>query len=249
MNAMPTWTDRMVVAYLDEPPFFSPVPGSDPVGCDIELATTVLTELGVREVEFVLTTFEELIPGLRSQRWDLNSPMFVTAERAAVVDFSVPVWAASDSFIVRSDDRRDFTTYEAVAADGTVVLAVVAEQIQHAIALTAGVPPTRIVVFPTQDAAASAVIEGRVDASVSTAPGNSAYLQRAGDHRLISVGDNKGRGDAALGAFSFRKSMPDFVLAFDAALRTYLGSRHHLDMMNRYGFTEESLAPVLAARK
>jgi polar amino acid transport system substrate-binding protein len=245
-----SWKERVVVAYLDEPPFFAPLPDSDPVGCDIELVTTVLTDLDVGDVEFVLTTFEEMIPGLRSGRWTVNSPMFVTVHRATLVDFSVPVWAIGDGFIVRRDDLRDFSSYESIADDGTIVLAVVADQVQHDTAVTAGVPLERIVVFATQAEAARAVIAGGADASASTAPGNFAYLQRADDHRLTSVVD---RGDArqhnaAVGAFSFDKATPEFSSAFNTALRSYLGSEHHLDMMSRYGFGESDLAPVLRHR-
>ena len=115
-----TWRQRCLVAYLDEPPYFMPVDGAGPTGCDIELTGMVLGALGVRRVDFVLTTFGELIDGVRSRRWHINAPMFITAERSQRVRFSVPVWAATDSFIVRLNDVRDFTSYEAIAADDSI---------------------------------------------------------------------------------------------------------------------------------
>src|SRR5688572_5662677 len=104
------WRRCTVVAYLDEPPYFAPGPDGQPVGCDIELARTVLADLGVEQVTFVLTTFGELVPGVRERRWHLNVPMFITAERAESIRFSLPVWAANDGFIVRVDDRRDVSS-------------------------------------------------------------------------------------------------------------------------------------------
>jgi len=243
------WRRRTVVAYLDEPPFFSPTPGGDPIGCDIELTHTVLGVLGVERIEFVLTTFGELIPGLLDGRWHVNTPIFITAERAQVVDYSLPVWAAGDGFIVRAADGRDFSSYEAIAADGTVRLAVVTGQVQHTTASAAGVPPERIAEFADQDAAVGAVADGRVDAAVSTAPGNAAYLRRAADPRLIAVADSLAdrRGDVPLGAFSFRTESSDLSAAFDEALRHYLGTPAHLQMMGRYGFSVEDLRPALTA--
>ncbi len=241
------WSERCVVAFLDEPPFFSPVEGGSPVGCDIELTNMVLGALGVAEVEYVLTSFGELLEGVRTRRWHMNTPLFVTTERREMVRFSRPVWAAIDSFIVRRDDGRDFSSYEAIAADETVRLAAVSGQIQVDAALSAGTPSDRIVQFDDQDAAAKAVLDGRVDASVSTAPGNGAYLERLGSELLISVSDTRAsdRGGVPMGAFSFHHDSYGLADAFDEQLSLILGSEGHLSMMRRFGFDEASLRPAI----
>jgi hypothetical protein len=115
-----------------------------PTGCDVELAELVLAGLGVDDIEWVLVTFDELIPGVRSGRWHLHSPMFISDERAALVRFTVPVWAVTDGFIVRPEDRRDLPSYEAIAADESIILGVVNGQVQHETALSIGVPENRM---------------------------------------------------------------------------------------------------------
>jgi polar amino acid transport system substrate-binding protein len=244
-----TWRQRCTVAYLDEPPYFMPVDGADPTGCDIELAGMVLGALGVHRVDFVLTTFAELIDGVTSGRWHINAPMFITTERSRRVRFSVPVWAATDSFIVRSNDVRDFTSYEAIAADDSIRLAAVTGQIQVETALRTGVPNHRIVEFADQGAAASAVLAGDADASVSTAPGNVAYIARLGDPRLTSVADSRAseRDGLPLGAFSFHRASRELADAFNGQLRRILGTAGHREMMARYGFDEAALRPALVA--
>ena len=182
-----------MVVYLDEPPFFAPSATGRPTGCDVELAEHVLAGLGVDDVEWVLVTFDELIPGVRAGRWHLNSPMFITDERAALVRFSVPVWAVTDGFVVRREDRRDLSSYEAIAADASITLGVVNGQVQRDNALSIGVPASRIVGFVDQDAAARAVRDGMVDASASTAPGSFAFVDRAADASLIAVADRARR--------------------------------------------------------
>ncbi len=237
-----------MVAYLDEPPFFAPSLMGTPTGCDVELAEYVLAGLGVDDVEWVLVSFDELVPGVRSGRWHLNSPMFVTDERAALVRFTVPVWAVSDGFIVRRADRRDLSSYEAIAADASITLGVVNGQVQRDNALSAGVPASRVVGFVDQDAAAGAVRDGTVDASASTAPGSFAFVERAADASLIAVADQRvaARGSVPVGAFSTHPDSADLGAAIDGQLRRYLGSDPHLAMMARYGFTAESLEPVIA---
>lgn len=237
------------MAYLDEPPYFMPVPGSTPTGCDIELTEMVLGAVGVDVIEYVLTTFGELIDGVRSRRWHVNTPMFVTSERAQLMQYSRPVWAAIDSFIVRVNDDRDFTSYEAIAADESIRLAAVTGQIQLAAALDVGTPPDRVVEFDDQHTAAQAVLDGEVDASVSTAPGNAAFVARLGDRRLRSVPDQRAgdRGGLAFGAFSFSHESHGLAPAFDEQLGATLGTDAHLTMMHSYGFDNTALRPALDA--
>ena len=235
-----------MVAYLDEPPFFAPSVIGGPTGCDVELAEHVLAGLGVDDIEWVLVNFDELIPGVRAGRWHLNTPMFITDERAELVRFTVPVWAVTDGFIVRREDRRDLSSYEAIAADDSIVLGVVNGQVQRDTALSVGVPARRIVEYVDQDAAADAVRDGTVDASASTAPGSFAFVEHAADASLVAVADQRAaaRGTVPLGAFSAHPDSTDLVSAIDRELRRHLGSDRHLAMMARYGFTSESVPTV-----
>ena len=78
---MPGWQERVVVAYLDEPPFGLPAPpGARPSGCDMDVAHHVLAAIGAPAVDYALTTFPELIPGLLDGRWHMATPIFVTGE-------------------------------------------------------------------------------------------------------------------------------------------------------------------------
>src|ERR1700754_4071409 len=102
----------MRFAYIDEPPFVWP-DGDWPAGCDAELARAVLAKLGVERPEAVLVEVADLLPGLAEGRWDVATPLFVTAERERAVRFSRPVWALRDGLLVRADEP--YESYEAVA--------------------------------------------------------------------------------------------------------------------------------------
>jgi ABC-type amino acid transport substrate-binding protein len=45
--------ENVTFAYLDEPPFCFLDPSGQPSGCDVELARTALSEIGVKKVEMV----------------------------------------------------------------------------------------------------------------------------------------------------------------------------------------------------
>src|ERR1700739_190196 len=106
---------RVRIAYLGEPPFYWTAGNHSVTGADIELAEVVLRAIGVSSIEHHLTSFEELLPGVQEGRWDMNVPIFVTAERAGRVAFSVPVWALGDGFLLQRGNPKALTGYRAVA--------------------------------------------------------------------------------------------------------------------------------------
>jgi polar amino acid transport system substrate-binding protein len=249
-SGLPQWRECVVVAYLDEPPFAIPSPPpSRPTGCDMDLADHVLTAVGPTTIRYVPTTFPELIPGLIDGRWHMTTGIFITDDRAEVIDYIRPIWAAPDGFIVRRADAARLTSYEAIAASGAT-LAVVSNQVQSQTARSADIPQERIIEFPDQDAAAAAVRDGRVDASASTAIGNKAYVQRANEPALTTVTDQPTgpRSSLALGAFAVGKNTPDLTAAINDVLDRYIGSPDHLALAHRYGFSKDDLRPILRPR-
>jgi polar amino acid transport system substrate-binding protein len=102
-------------------------------------------------------------------RWDMNVPIFVTAERAQHVAFSVPVWTLGDGFLLRRGNPRALTSYEAVAARRDVRLGGITGQVQIEAARLAGVSDDQLVVFKDQPEAVTALLAGKIDAFTGTA--------------------------------------------------------------------------------
>jgi len=240
---------QAVLAYIDEPPFGRPGLDAKGTGCDVELARFVLHAIGIKEVVTHLTTFAELLPGVAAGRWTLNVPLFVTPQRAALVSFSRPVWALQDGFIVRAGNPKTLHSYSAVAAVGDARLGVVAGQVQHEAAARAGVPATRIDLFPTQEAVVQALVAGDIDAYASTAVGNRMFLRVLNNPALLAVELTNSVSLSAtavpVGAFSFARQ--NFVLRnrFDAYLAHYLGSSPHRELMARHGLSAREIDPVI----
>lgn len=244
------WQERVVFAYLDEPPFAGSGADGQPTGCDVEVALTILKAIGVQQVETRLVTFAELLPGVMNGRWTMNMGMFVTPERSRLIDFSRPIWALVDGFIVKRGNPKALDRYEALAANATARLGVVKDTVQRQSALSAGVPAGRIVELATQQESIEALLSGQIDAFASTAIGNRVFIQQAGETRLaaIELGATPQTGERAapaFGAFSFAKSSSGLRQAVDAALKAYLGSTEHRTLMARYGFSEADIDLVV----
>ncbi|WP_160172470.1 transporter substrate-binding domain-containing protein [Caballeronia sordidicola] len=196
----------------------------------------------------IVTTFSELLPGVAAGHWDINVPLFVTAERAELVAFSVPVWALYDGFLVRTGHAGHLTSYEGLARAGDALLGVITGQVQHDAARRFGVPELRINQYEHQQEAIDALLEGRIDVYASTALGNRTLVQRMGNAALSAVSHDLAAATPYVppkGAFSFAKANVDLRNEFDIQLRKYVESPDHRSKMERYGLTAAEIDPVV----
>ncbi|MCR8561623.1 transporter substrate-binding domain-containing protein [Mucilaginibacter sp. BJC16-A38] len=236
---------KLRIAYIEEPPFYWTGENHVVKGADIELAEVVLRAIGVSSIEYQLTTFEELLPGVQAGRWDMNVPIFVTAERAKNVAFSVPVWSLGDGFVVQQGNPKELTSYEAVVKSGDALLGVIPGQVQLDAAKLAGVSDSQIVMFNNQPEAVAALLAGKIDAFAATAIGNRGIATANPKLQAIPHKTSKD-GKALSGAFSFSKSNHGLLQAVNAQLREYLGSSDHRERMAKYGITETEIDSVVA---
>ena len=74
------------------------------VGFDIDVATEAAKRLGVK-VKFVTPDWDLIVAGKWGKRWDLSiGSMTITAERARVVDFSIPYYYTPAQFGVHKNN-------------------------------------------------------------------------------------------------------------------------------------------------
>ncbi|KAB0644447.1 transporter substrate-binding domain-containing protein [Burkholderia latens] len=239
---------KVTIAYLDEPPFGWTEPDGTATGADLDLAGEILRAIGVTRIEHHLTTFSELLPGVAAGRWDMNVPLFVTPERAAMVAFSVPVWGIADGFLVRAGNPRQLTGYASLAARPDARLGIVTGQVQHDSAKAAGVSEHQITLFDRQADAIEAVRAGTVDAYASTALGIRIVAKQAGGALLEAVAHEPAAGRIQrppLGAFSFSRQNSALLDAVNRQLRSYLGSPEHRARMAAFGLSSAEIDPAL----
>jgi polar amino acid transport system substrate-binding protein len=239
------WRDRLVFAYLQEPPFCFRSDDDVVRGCDVELAKALVAMAGSAAFHPVEAEFAQLLPGLLDKSWMMTTGLFVTDERRKQVAFSRPIWALHDGLLVHAANPNGIAGYGSLARDGSAVLAVIVDQVQCATALRLGVPTSRIRLFKTQDEAAAAVAAGQVDAYASVAAAHRGYLANRPDARLAVVDVPIEEQPPAFGAFAFAKESGDLRAAIDEALGSYLGSPAHRALVSRYGFSATEVDRVL----
>lgn len=246
---------KVRIGYANEAPYaYKDTASGRLTGEAPEIARVILKDLGVNEVEGVLTEFGSLIPGLQAGRFDIIAAgMYITPARCAQVTFSNPTYRIGEAFAVKTGNPLDLHGYEGIRDNAEARIGVVSGAIERQYARDIGIPEERIIVFPSAPAALAGVKTGVVSAYAGTAltvqdlidKDKSGLLERAAPFTDPVI---DGKEVAGYGAFAFRQDDTTLVDAFNARLATFIDSPEHLELVRPFGFTErESPGDATAA--
>ena len=243
------------VGYANEAPYAYLDESKRLTGESPEVARVILSRLGIAETEGVLTEFGSLIPGLKAGRFDLIAAgMYITPERCRQVAFSRPTYGIGEAFAVAEGNPLDLHSYADVAASPEATLGVVAGTVERGYARETGVPDDRVVVFPDAPSALEGVASGRVDAfgGTSLTVGDLLSKRDAGGlERAEPFTDSviEGRTVRGYGAFVVRPEDGELLGALNRELEAFLGTPEHLELVEPFGFGEETLPGDVTAEE
>lgn len=217
-----------------------------------ELARLVFRQLGVREIEGVLTEFGALIPALKAGRFDvIAAGMYITPPRCAEVRFSDPTYAIGEAFIVPAGNPLDLHGYEDLRDTPGATIGVVTGAIQLEYARVVGIPDDRIRIFPNAPSAVDGVSAGRASVYAGTdltvndlLRRTTAPLERAEPFDDLVIDGQVVKG---YGAFAFRPDDTGFRDAFNQVLGATVGTDTHLALVEPFGFGRETLPGPITA--
>jgi polar amino acid transport system substrate-binding protein len=236
------------VGFANEPPFAYQESGSGRLAGEApEIARAVLKDLGIGEIEGVLTEFGSLIPGLQAGRFDvIAAGIYILPERCAQIAFSDPTYSVGEAFIVAKGNPLGLHGYADVAKHPTARLGVVAGAVERSYARASAIPDDRVIVFPDAPGALEGVGAGRVEAFAATSLTVNSLLARADSQAIERAAPFEdpvidGKSVRGYGAFGFRKDDKLLLEAFNQALARYVGSPRHLEAVGPFGFTAAEL--------
>jgi polar amino acid transport system substrate-binding protein len=235
------------VGIAGEQPYAYIDPSGRLTGAQPEVARAVLGELGVEALLAVRVPFDELIPGLRDDQFDIiTAGMTVTPTRCAAVVFSRPDFIAPPAFLVREGNPREIETFDDVARSG-IRLAVLNGAIEITYALEAGVERDQLQVVDTQNALFHSVDSGDVAAGALTAISLTDELRRNPGSGLEVTDPVRpevdGRTVVPAGAFAMRIGDTELLTAFNAELAELQRSGRWLEITEPFGFSAANLPP------
>ncbi|MBO9355770.1 ectoine/hydroxyectoine ABC transporter substrate-binding protein EhuB [Bordetella petrii] len=210
-----------------------------------DLIRAAFERLGVKQVDFVITEFGALIPGLNAERFDMvASGIAITPERCKVVIFSEPDLAVGDSLIVKKGNPLNLHSYADIVANPKVRLSGGRGTLNSKNALDAGVPPSQMTYLGDAQAMLSALLAGRVDAVTLSAPSVVGLLQ---DPKLQGVERAKpftglvrdGVPAMMYTAIAFRTADTALRDAYNEQLKALKADGTVDKLRAKYGFTDD----------
>ncbi len=231
------------VGFANEAPFGFATPDGTLTGEAPEVAKAVLAKMGIPEVDGVLTEFGSLIPGLKAGRFDIIAAgMFVNPKRCKEIAFSEPSYAIGGAMLVPTGNPKSIADYATFKDNPDLKLAVMAGAVEAGYAKDSGVGLGQLVMLPDQSSLVAAVQSGRADAAALTQLSIANMAAKAdGVESTKPFGDVAGTSIKGYGAFGFRKEDTDLRDAFNAQLKTFIGSPEHLALVKPFGFDETFL--------
>jgi polar amino acid transport system substrate-binding protein len=243
------------VGFANENPYAYATPDGKLTGEAVEVARVILKNLGIKEMNGVLTEFGSLIPGLKAKRFDIiTAGMFINPTRSKEVGFANPEYSIGEALAVEKGNPNKLMSYEDIAANKEIKVAVMVGAIEKEYLTKVGVPENQIVTVPDQPSAISALQAGRVQAVTMTGPALQAMLDSAKDDKLERVADFKqpvidGKSVRGYGAAAFRKEDTAFIEAFNTELEKLKKSGELLEILKPFGFTEQELPGDMTAEQ
>lgn len=220
------------------------------VGFHPDLVRAALAPLGVKKIEFVVSEFGALIPGMMAKRTDMiASGIAITPQRCKAVIFSEPDLAVGDSLIVATGNPYKIHSYADIKANPKIRLGGGRGTLNTKNAIDAGVPQDQITQFQDTEALLSAVIAGRIDAATLSAPSVVSVLQdpkvKGAERALPFTGLVRNGVPAAMyTAIAFRPEDTAVRDLYNQRLAQLKADGTVRKIMAKYGFTDDDVAPA-----
>jgi len=213
--------------------------GHTVVGMDADLANAIAAAMGLK-ANVVNATFDTIIPGLASGKYDMGASSFTdTKAREKVVNF-VDYFEAGTSFFTKSSGGTSVTGLSDLCGKTVSVESGTTEesdaQGQSAKCTKAGKPKVNVLVFPTQTAANLALSSGRAQISMADSP-VAAYQVKQSNGAFKLVGPTYGTAPYGL-AIPKTSGLAPAVLA---AVMALMSNGTYTSILTKWGIESGAL--------
>jgi polar amino acid transport system substrate-binding protein len=235
------------IAVANEIPYGYVDPNGDAKGAGPDVAKAVVKALGIEpdNIQWVVTNFSSLIPGLQANRFDLTAAeMAIRPERCQKVIYSDPNTSYGEGLLVADGNPKGLHAYDDFVKNGLKV-AVMAGADQLQMMQKLGVPEGSIVTIAANADAISTVSTGRADAYAAT--GLTASELAGKSDKVQVVSDFKdpvidGKEVRSWGGFNFNSDSKDLRDAFNAELVKFKKTDEWKKILADNGFTPADIA-------
>lgn len=214
-------------------------------GIGPDVATAVLKSMGIAEINWTVTPFGTLIPGLKARRFDFTAAeQNISPERCKQVSFTEPNSSYGEGLLVKKGNPKGLTTYADIAKDPSLKVAVVSGANNIDFLRAVGVKDDQVIFIPT-NADAIPTVENRADAYAATELTVSELAKDKADVEQVAPFKDpivKGAPVRNYGGFAFRPEDKELRDAFNTALVAFRKTDEYKKILSKYGLSEQSIA-------
>ena len=229
------------IGFANEVPWAYPGDDGQPMGFVNAIATGILNNMGVENIEPVVTEWGGLIPGLQANRSDvITGGMYILKERCENVLFSDPIGVFGDAFIVAAGNPKGIEDYQDIVEQGAVFVTGAGYN-QIKVAKGQGIADANIMEVPGPTEILAAVRSGRADAGGVTYFTARNLAEESGG--TVDVTDPRKLPEETLNwvGIAVRQADQAFMDEFNGALHDYIGSEEMMAAVAQYGYSESQL--------
>jgi polar amino acid transport system substrate-binding protein len=237
----------IVIAVANEIPYGFVDANGEAKGAGPDVAKAVVKGLGLEadNIQWVVTNFSSLIPGLQANRFDMTAAeMAIRPERCQNVAYSEPNTSYGEGLLVATGNPNDVHAYADFAA-GNHKVAVMAGADQLQMMQKLGVPEGNIVTIAANADAISTVSTGRADAYAATGLTASELAGKSDKVQVVADFEDPiidGKEVRSWGGFNFNSDSTDLRDAFNAELVKFKQTEEWKTILAGYGFTPADIA-------
>lgn len=233
---------KVTVGFANEKPYAYEEDG-ELKGAAVEIAKEVFSNLGIDEVEGQLSDFSNLIPGLNAGKFDVvTAGMAITPDRCENVAFGEPEIQYGEGLIVTTDNPENLYSYEDIANNPDIKVAVMSGATEIDFLLREGVDDSQIMRVPDIPASFSAVESGRAHATTGTEMTIKMALESANSDKLEFVENFEQpdiEGVPSFGAAAFRTDNDELREAYNEELAKLKEEGKIAELIEPSGFSAE----------
>ncbi|GLS20448.1 ectoine/hydroxyectoine ABC transporter substrate-binding protein EhuB [Labrys miyagiensis] len=214
-------------------------------GIGPDVAAAVFKSMGVGEIDWSVTPFGSLIPGLKAKRFDfVAAEQNILPDRCKQVTFTEPNSSYGEGLLIPAGNPKKLHSYEDIKKDPSLKVAIVSGADQLDFLHGLGVPDSQIVMIQANADALSTVQTGRADAYAATELTVAQLLKGAtGVEQAEPFSDPviSGKPVRSYGGFDFRPEDKDLFDAFNKALVEFKKTDDYKKILTSYGLSPESV--------
>lgn len=223
-------------------------------GIGPDVAAAVLKTLGVAEVDWTVTPFGSLIPGLKAKRYDMvAAEQAILPERCKQVAFTEPNSSYGEGLLVKAGNPKNLHGYDDIKKDPSLKVAIVSGADQIDFLHGMGIPDDQIVLFQANADGLSTVQTGRADAYAATELTVVNLVTTSGVTDVEAAQPFtdpvvEGKTARSYGGFTFNLDDKAFYDVFNAALVEFKKTEDYKTILTSYGLSPESVEAARSAK-